>query len=161
MGLFKHGEAPKSNYNGTRLYGIWNGMKVRCYNPNRKDYRYYGGKGIKVCDEWSESYKTFKNWALTHGYSEELTIDRIDSDLNYSPENCRWVDRIEQSRNLKRTRLFTYKGETKTASEWSKIYGISSRAIRHRIDSGWSIEQALNEPLQKGKKTVAHSRRDT
>ena len=130
-----------------RLHKIWSNMKSRCYNPKRPDYSYYGGKGIKVCKEWLDSYIVFREWALNNGYKEDLTIDRIDSDKDYSPDNCRWANRLEQCLNQKRTRRFTYKGETKTASEWSVIYGVPSRALRGRMDKGWNMEDALLTPV--------------
>lgn len=86
---------------GERLYRIWKGMKTRCNNPNVSHFKYYGGKGIRVCDEWSHDYSAFKEWSLRHGYAEDLTIDRIDSDGNYEPDNCRWVDMTVQNRNKK------------------------------------------------------------
>ena len=87
-----------------RLYKVYHNMKNRCYNENSDDYKYYGGRGITICDEWLDSYLAFKDWALSHGYDEsahrgECTIDRINVDGNYCPDNCRWVDMATQSRN--------------------------------------------------------------
>jgi hypothetical protein len=83
---------------GTRLYNIWKGMKKRCNNSNEPCYKYYGGKGIKVCDEWQVNFIAFRDWALNNGYADNLTIDRIDSDKNYEPSNCRWVTQAENAR---------------------------------------------------------------
>ena len=89
----KHGEGHDSK---TRLYSIWCGMRQRCNNPNRDYYSHYGGKGVRVCDEWS-NYLVFKEWALSHGYTDDLSIDRIDSNGNYEPSNCQWITRSENT----------------------------------------------------------------
>ena len=83
------------NESKTRLYRIWHAVKERCGRPKAINYKWYGGKGIKVCQEWSESFEAFRDWAVKNGYSDELTIDRIDPDLDYSPQNCRWITRAE------------------------------------------------------------------
>lgn len=95
--------------NGGRLHKIYNGMKSRCYNPNATGYKNYGGRGISICDEWKNDFWAFYNWAVFNGYEEGLTIDRIDNDSGYYPENCRWATRAEQNRN-KRTTVKTAKG---------------------------------------------------
>lgn len=89
---------------GTRLYRIWKAIKTRCHNHNIACAKYYSEKGVDICEEWNNSYESFKEWALSHGYAENLTIDRIDSDGNYEPNNCRWVTQAEQNRNKKKVK---------------------------------------------------------
>ena len=95
-----HGLSHNKNGKTTKLYGTWSAMKQRCHNSNTKGYKYYGAKGIRVCDEWLEDYMNFYNWAMANGYREGLTIDRIDSDRNYEPSNCEWVTRSENTRRM-------------------------------------------------------------
>lgn len=102
----RHGEKRRGNY--TRLYTIWSTMKARCSNPNKDGYEYYGGRGIRVCEEWINSYEEFRDWALNNGYKPHLTIDRFpDSDGDYKPDNCRWATKTEQSRNRRRRKSAT------------------------------------------------------
>lgn len=84
---------------GHRIYSIWHGMKSRCYNPNTENYKYYGGRGITVCDEWRDDVVSFYNWAMANGYQDDLTIDRKDNYQGYSPSNCRWATIAEQNKN--------------------------------------------------------------
>ena len=133
----KHGETR------TRLYNIWIDIKKRCNNKNRKNYRYYGGRGITVCEEWNNSYKCFRDWAMNNGYTDELTIDRIDVDGNYEPVNCRWVTMKIQNNNTRKNKYITYKNKTYTLSEWSDITGINYGTLADRIYNNWSIEDAL------------------
>lgn len=132
-----HGREPK------RLYSIWSNMKTRCYNKNTECYRNYGGRGIKVCDEWKK-FEVFRDWALSNGYSDDLTIDRIDNDGNYDPSNCRWATDDEQRNNTRRNHFLEYQGEKLTIKQWSVIVGISDKTIRDRINRyGWTTEEAL------------------
>lgn len=136
----KHGETH------TRLYRIYTQMKRRCDSPYLEVYQYYGGKGVTVCQEWLDSYEAFRDWALANGYSDDLTIDRIDVNGNYCPENCRWVDMKTQCRNRTSNIQITVHGETHCIVEWSEITGIKASTIYMRLRRGWNTER-LFEPI--------------
>lgn len=135
-----------------KLYHTWQGMKDRCFNPSSTEYEKYGGRGITVCDEWKDNYITFRDFMLSIGFdpakpTKEQTIDRIDVNGNYCPENCRLLSLSEQQYNKTNNRLITYNGVTKTATEWAKEFGIKMEMILKRIDeSDWSVEEALTRP---------------
>ena len=135
----------------TRLYRIWNGMKDRCKNKNAPEYENYGGRGIRVCQEWLDDFMNFYNWAMANGYRDDLTIDRKDNDKGYSPENCRWATAKEQANNTRSTVFLTYKGETKPVSEWSEITGIRQDTLTYRKRHGWTDEECIEIPLNKTK----------
>ena len=131
----------------TRIYKIWVDMKRRCNNKNRKGYKYYGGRGITYCPEW-ENFEPFYKWALSNGYAENLTLDRIDVNGNYEPNNCRWVDYTTQANNTNRNHILTYKGKTQTLSEWAREYDIPYSILQDRInDLNWDTEDALTIPI--------------
>lgn len=132
----------------SRLHRIWSGMKTRCYNDNALAYKDYGGRGIAVCEEWKYEFKPFHDWAMSHGYSHGLTIDRIDNNGNYCPENCRWVTMREQSRNTRRTKFITHNGESHCVAEWAEKYNISPGTLNSRINLGWDMELALITPVK-------------
>lgn len=117
---------------GTRLYQIWQGIKKRCYNPHDARYDRYGGRGIKVCDEWRQDFSAFYGWAMQNGYDETLTIDRIDNDGDYCPENCRWSNQQEQARNRSSNIRITIGNATKTLTEWCEIFQVDSRVVLSR-----------------------------
>lgn len=135
----------------TRLYNIWRVMLKRCDYGKATNYKNYGAKGIQVCLEWYD-FKKFKEWSIGHGYADDLTIDRIDNNKGYAPENCRWVDMKAQGRNNCRNKCLTFRGETHCLMEWSEIMGINYRTLQNRINLyGWSIERAFTTPVhQKG-----------
>ena len=130
----------------TRLYKIWSNMKSRCKNPKFKYFKDYGGRGITYCKEWDD-FIMFEEWALKNGYSDNLTIDRINVNGNYEPDNCRWVDMKMQQRNRRSNHLLTYKGETHCINEWAEIFNISRETIKNRLGYGWPIEKVLTEPI--------------
>lgn len=138
--MYKHGQSD------TRLYRKWRSMLNRCENSNEPRYKYYGERGIKVCDEWKE-YINFYSWAMNSGYIEGLTIDRIDVNGNYEPSNCRWATVKEQALNRRNNHLLEFNGEVKTLKEWQDEYGINRTTLMNRLERGWSIEKALTFPI--------------
>ena len=117
----------------SRLHNIWGDMKQRCGNEKHTNYRLYGERGIDVCEEWSDNFETFRNWAVSNGYSDNLTLDRIDNDGNYCLDNCRWVDRYTQMSNTRKTRRITYNGETHSISEWARKFNVSYNLLYYRL----------------------------
>lgn len=145
MYAIKHGEA--SNGSVSRLYNIWGRMKARCNNPNNDNYHNYGGRGISVCDEWND-YIPFKKWALENGYNDNLTIERIDVNGNYCPENCKWATIKEQSNNKRDNVIFAYNGRNLTLTQWSEVTGIDKSTLWERLNiCKWSVEKALTVPV--------------
>lgn len=136
-------------------------MKRRCYNPEEKFYKDYGGRGIKVCDEWmdkKEGHSNFQKWAVENGWEEGRSIDRIDVNGNYEPNNCRWATPEEQANNRRNNNYVTINGVTKTTSEWARQIGISQNAFTGRINSGWTGEELLKpkfKPLKMSKAEMA------
>lgn len=139
----KHGESPSKKKNASRLYRIWLGMNTRCNNPRSAHYGNYGGRGIRVCDEW-KSYEKFKDWSENSGYRDDLQIDRIDNDGNYCPENCRWASPVEQARNKRNNHVLTVNGKSGTVAEWAEITGIKRETISRRIKNGKSAYEAVS-----------------
>ena len=129
----------------SRLYGIWSGMKNRCYNQNCQDYPQYGGRGIKLCEAWMNDFESFRQWAYSNGYKDTLSIDRIDVNGDYKPENCRWATPAIQSNNRTNTIFVEAFGKQQSLSDWAKEYGIKYHTLYARIYKlGMSPEQALN-----------------
>lgn len=137
----KHGYANKE-----RLYCTWKNMHHRCYNPNDSRYAVYGGRGIKICDDWKSDYSAFREWAMANGYADNLSIDRINVNGDYSPENCRWADNKTQANNVSRNRIVAYHGENMTMSEFAQAVGLTYSAVQHRLDNGWPIERIVTQP---------------
>ena len=139
----KHGDS------STRLFRIWKAMIARCKYDTPRNRRYCG-RGIFVCAEWKTDFAAFRDWALAHGYSDSLSIDRIDVDGNYEPSNCHWIPMSEQTLNISTNRRITAFGKTQTLAEWSRETGIDRRLIGNRIDRlHWTPEMALTN--KKGK----------
>ena len=139
---YKHG-LTKRNDDIERLYNIWTNMKRRCFNPKDKGFQNYGNRGIRVCDEWMNDYNKFREWSLSHGYSDNLTIDRIDNDGDYEPSNCRWTTMQVQSNNTRFNHFVTYKGETHTLADWGRLLNIDSDKIGRRLKKGLPLEQVF------------------
>lgn len=136
--------ATKYKNHNVRMYRIWNNLRDKCYNENNKAYKYYGKRGIKICDKWLNSFDIFYDWAMANGYDDNLTIDRIDNNKGYSPNNCRWTTMKQQNRNKRSNRNYTINGETHCLKEWCEILGLKYNTIIGRINQyGWSIERAL------------------
>lgn len=134
----------------TRVYKAWLGMRARCGNPRQTAYSYYGGRGIKVCERWS----VFENFLADMGEpGVGLTLDRIDSNGNYEPSNCRWATKAEQTRNQRKSVRLTMNGKTLTQTEWAREVGIHSKTISMRLRAGFSDEEALTAPKSPGRRT--------
>ncbi len=145
-----------SNLN-MKLYRVFNSMKHRTTSPKYFMFHAYGGRGIKISDVWEGNPLAFVTWALANGYREGLSIDRIDNDGPYSPENCRWANPKTQARNTRKRREITFRGETRCMAEWAEITGIPAQNIAVRLDRcGWSIERALTEAPVPRQKRVHH-----
>lgn len=134
-------------YTRTPLYRSYHDMIDRCTLPTKSNFKHYGGRGIKVCDEWKDEYLTFYEWAIANGYQEGLQLDRIDNDGDYCPGNCRWADKVTQENNKRTNHRIEFNGENHTVTEWARIKGLRKGTILGRIKRGWSIEEVLNAPL--------------
>lgn len=134
-GLYKH-----------PLYAQWRDMKDRCNNSNLIWYYRYGGRGIKVCEEWSSSVLSFYNWAMDNNWKRGLSIDRIDNDGNYEPSNCRWSTASQQARNTRRNVIIEYKGKKFCLADLCNQFNLNYSTIHNRINRlGWTIERAVTE----------------
>jgi hypothetical protein len=142
--LFSEGNNWKHGGKGTRLYIIWKGIRERCNTPSCTAYKRYGGRGITVCEEWDD-FQTFRAWAMSHGYKDGLTIDRIDSNGNYEPSNCRWATYKQQANNMRSNRWIEYGGQKKTLTQWAEYSGIKVATLWSRLEHGWSVEKALTK----------------
>lgn len=136
----------------SRLWNIWGSMNKRCYLKTHVHYKNYGGRGIRVCDEWLNKENgliNFYNWAMTNGYRDDLTIDRINPDGNYEPNNCRWITRKEQNNNKRNNKIIEYDGHKYTMTNLARKFNIDPNRFAERLRNGWTIEKALNTPIRK------------
>jgi hypothetical protein len=144
---------PRIRTKRAMIYDIWSAIKKRCYKAENKSYKYYGGRGIKMCDEWLLSFENFYDWSLDKRYKEGLSIERKDVNGNYEPSNCEWIPKNEQAKNQRSNHNITIKGVTNTISEWSRISGVSRLTIHSRISRGYKGEELLQPPIQNKKET--------
>ena len=133
----------------TRLYNIWTSMKQRCETSKQEKFiRDYQNRGIKVCKEWHD-FSVFQKWALENGYKENLSIDRIDNNKGYFPENCRWVDNLIQANNKRNNHFLTYNNKTQSIEQWARELGIKGSTIHERLRRGWSVDKTLTTKIYK------------
>lgn len=141
----------KHGMSESRLYRTWKNMKARCSNERVLCYPHYGGRGIAVCEEWQNSFEAFRDWALANGYRDNLTIDRIDVNGNYCPDNCQWVSMKTQCENRSNNNLLKLDGETQPVSVWAERIGVSADLLYSRKRKGWTDERILKTPSRKKK----------
>ena len=139
----------KHKMSGTRIYETWQDMKRRCYNKQNARYDRYGGRGITVCDEWLNNFQSFYDWAISNGYSDDLTIDRIDNDGNYEPSNCRWSTAKEQSNNRGSNINITIGNATKSLMCWCEIFNVDYKKVyaRYKRNGYEGIDRLFNDIL--------------
>lgn len=147
--VVKHGMSAREEY------GIWNHMRQRCHNPKNDRYASYGGRGIKVCDRWRESFENF--YADMGPRPPGAQLDRVDNDKGYSPENCRWATRKEQQNNTRANRIVEFNGERRTIAEWASLRGLPYARVQTRLHRGWTPERALG--LQVGRERSEYCKR--
>lgn len=141
----KHDRYKIHGMHKTRLYSAWSHMKQRCLNPSCKEYENYGGRGILICKDWIDNFENFREWAMNNGYSETLTLDRIDNNKGYSPDNCRWVSMLVQENNKRNNHYYLFKGQPKTLSQIAREYSISRNALYYRVNvKGMDLENAVD-----------------
>lgn len=143
---YRHGH--KDADGGTREYHAWNAMRSRCNNPWNPNFARYGARGIRVCERWQSDFTAFLQ-DMGRCPSGQHSIERIDNDGDYAPENCRWATPKEQARNRRSSRLLSYRGATRTAAEWAEVIGITQGTLHARLKEGWSVERALTQPLRR------------
>jgi hypothetical protein len=145
----------KHGMSNTKIYGVWSGIIYRCENKNCHDYKWYGARGIRMCNEWRNDFIIFYAWALHNGYKEGLTIDRINGDLGYCPDNCRWIPQSEQheTQKKKHNEIFvTYENTVYTLADYCRQYGFKRDTILKRLKRGLLFEEAINIPIKHGGK---------
>lgn len=141
---------------GTRIWRIWQCMRSRCNSERDTTYQYYGARGIKVCDEWNNGFESFHKWAVNNGYKDNLTLDRIDVNGNYEPDNCRWITMKKQCNNRRNNVLYELNGQEKTLSQWVDEYGMDYQKVYRRMYYlKWNLEKALTTPIRERRKNCS------
>ena len=145
--ILKNGTTKTHGLSRTKIYNTWSSMKARCFNPKSRSYKRYGARGITVCEQWKNSFEEFYSWSIQNGYNENLTIERINNDGNYCPENCKWIPQKEQCRNRSTNIEFEYMGKKHILIEWCEILNLDYKFIHNRIyKMGWSFEKSISTP---------------
>lgn len=134
-----------------KLREVFSNMKTRCYNSNSKSYKDYGGRGITICDEWLNSFHSFKEWAINNGYKQGLSIERKNVNGNYEPNNCTFTNNIVQSNNRTNNHFITWNNKTQTIADWERELGYCYNSLRNRINKGWTVEKAMSIPIKQKK----------
>lgn len=143
----------KHNMTHSRPYRIWSSIKSRCYYKNNIAFKNYGGRGIKICDEWRNNFEKFYEWAIENGYKDNLTIDRINNDGDYEPSNCRWISMQKQENNRRNNRIIIYKSQKYTLAELSNLLKIPSATLSWRINNNWK-EEELTLPVNLSNRVI-------
>lgn len=133
----KHGQSY------SRLYRIMHDMKQRCLNPNNKNYKHYGERGITICKNWLDNFDNFYNWAINYGYQDNLTIERINFNGNYEPSNCKWIKKAEQVKNTRKIRFITANNETHCLGDWARKFNIEYNTLKYHVDKDENYIQKL------------------
>ena len=147
----------KHGMHNTRLYRVWAAVKVRCYSKSHPTYKNYGARGIGMCSDWRNNFQSFYDWAMANGYDETAdryacTLDRIDVNGDYGPDNCRWVTQKQQCNNTRHNLTVTIDGTTKTVAEWCDDSGVNRSTAYSRIRNGWQPERAVLTPSRPKRK---------
>lgn len=137
----------------TRIYREWSSIKTRCCYKTSERYKDYAPRGIQMCKEWEQSFEAFRDWAYANGYADNLSIERINNDKGYQPDNCKWIPLNEQANNRRTSYAFTKDGVTKNLAEWCKDYGVNYQLAHNRIHKlGWDFERAMTTPCDVNKR---------
>lgn len=143
----------KHGMSNSRLYRIWSGMKNRCLNQSANAYERYGGRGVTICEEWASDFETFRDWALSNGYEDGLTIERKSNEKGYFPSNCIWITKSEQAQNRESCIYVTIGEETRNLQQWCTNLGMNYKLVHNRIRKlGWEPVRALTTPVDETKR---------